>query len=201
MWICAGASLAAAGLFIVCANLVGEQTTLAPPLMDWLLLTAGGGGAATLVLLALRRRRWRDKLFLLLLPLLLLPMAQGAFMIPVGNITHARLSDGRVIHLAYGPELTDVTYQLWQEERGGWWWRRLPADLSYSEDGRFSDEARLGLSRDGRRLLVGRGGIWTDCLEVGTFRPCPLSLANTAWSDPDFEARMRANSAVIGAVQ
>lgn len=195
--ICAVATLLATALFMICA-VAAHEVTPVPPTMDVLLLAAIGGAAATVVLSTLLLRRWAALLLLLLLPPLIVPLGYGAIMIPASDAAHVRLADGRVLHLSVGPTLTDVTYDLWQETQGGLLWRRIPADLNYSEDGRFTGDERLVLSRDGRRLLVGRGGIWTDCLEGVDFRPCPLGLADTNWSDPDFETRMRANSAVIG---
>ena len=194
--ICAATTVLAAALFIVCA-MAAHEVTPVPPTMDLLLLTAVGGAATTIVLLILWLRHRAGLLLLLVLPLLIVPLGYGAIMIPASDAARVRQVDGRVLHLSVGPTLTDVTYDLWREERGGLLWRRIPADLNYSEDGRFIGDERLVLSRDGRRLLVGRGGIWTDCLEGVDFRPCPLGLTDTNWSDPDFEMRMRANSAVI----
>ncbi len=194
--ICATLSVSAAVLFVVSA--IPSQLTPVPPTMDVLLLTAVGGAAATIVLLILWMRHWAAWLLVPLLLLLIVPLGYGAIMIPATDTARVRLADGRVVHLGVGPTLTDVTYDLWREEQGGWLWRRTMADLSYSEDGRFINDERLAVSRDGRRLLVGRGGIWTDCLEVRDFQPCALGLADTNWSDPDFETQMRVNSALIG---
>ncbi|WP_426013041.1 hypothetical protein [Caulobacter sp. DWR2-3-1b2] len=195
--ICAAVSVLAGVLFVMSA--IPPQLSPAPPTMDVLLLTAIGGTAVTIVLLILWVRHWTGLLLLLLLPPLIVPLSYGALMIPATDTARLRLADGRVVHLSVGPTLTDLTYDLWQEEQGGWLWRRTMADLSYSEDGRFINEERLALSSDGRRLLVGRGGIWTDCVEVRDYQPCALGIADTNWSDPDFETRMRGNSAVIGA--
>jgi hypothetical protein len=199
--ICVATTALAAILFVICA-MVAHEVTPVPPTMDLLLLTAVCGGAATVVLLILWLRHWAGLLLLPLLPLLIVPLGYGAIMIPATDTARARLPDGRVVHLSIGPTLTDVTYDLWQERYGGWLWRRISADLSYSEDGRFINDERLALSRDGRRLLVGRGGIWTDCLEIQSdFEACDLKLDDANWSQPDFEGRMRANSAVISATR
>lgn len=171
-----------------------QEQALRSDLAYGLLFMAVGGAAASLVLLALNgRRRWRW-LWLLPVPLLIFPLVIGVFLIPAGSpVAMITLADGRVLHLNIQNVPTDTIYDLWIDH--GLTWQRVDVELEYSEDGRFINDEKLALSRGGRCLFVGRGGIWTDCLEINAgFAPCNLGLARTWWGDKDFEVQMRENS-------
>ena len=151
--------------------------------------------ALTIFLGVATGRRWTRWLYLLLLPVLPTALVVGLVATP-WVAADARLTDGRRVHLVIAPVPTDTVYDLWVDS--GPFSQRVDTELGYSEDGRFVGDERLVLSRDGRRLLVGRGGIWTDCLTVAaTFAPCELGLEHPLSDQPDFEKKMRANSAEI----
>jgi hypothetical protein len=167
--------------------------SLRPPLPEVIVVTGVVAAALTIVLGVATGRRWTRWLFLLLSPVLLAELVVGYVAIPWA-VADARLVDGRTAHLVIAPVLTDTVYDLWVDS--GLFSRRVDTELEYSEDGRFVGDEKLALSRDGRRLLVGRGGIWTDCLAIASnFAPCNLGLERHFWDDPDFEPKMRANSA------
>lgn len=169
--------------------------TLPPRAMEALLLAAATGGAVFAGCAIALTRGWFRWLWLLSYPLLAVLVVIGAFMFPTANLDQVRLADGRVIHLVLDAVLTDTSYSLWKETAGGMYWRRIEGDLTYSEDGRFVGDERLVLSHDNRRLLVSRGGIWTDCISAQ--RPdhtCGGTPPVPDWRDADFEHEMRRNS-------
>ena len=169
--------------------------SLRPPLPQLILLIGLIAAALTMILGVATGRRWTRWLYLLLLPVLPVASAVGYVAIP-WVAADARLSDGRTVHLVIAPVLTDTVYDLWVDS--GLFSHRVDTELDYSEDGRFVGDEKLALSGDGRRLLIGRGGVWTDCLAVASnFAPCDLGLERPFWDDPDFETKMRANSAEI----
>jgi hypothetical protein len=134
----------------------------------------------------------------LLAPVLLLIFARAATFGPAG-IDSVRLPGGARLILAGEPIPTDSVYTLYQASDAlGVVWRQVAA-LSYSEDGQFTGGARLALSHDGRWLLVGRGGIWTDCFRVVAARRLEdCGIADTSsWNDPSFDRDMRQRSARI----
>jgi hypothetical protein len=192
-----GLALLAAVGFMICAT--GDTKVIPrPPTIEALLLGGLALAAAAVILLVAGASHWTRWLLLLVLPALVVPFVVGLFLIPTSEVARVRLADGHMAYLGQEPVPTDVVYGLWRETNGGWLWRRVDAELTYSEDGRFVGRETLKLSADGRRLLVGRGGIWTDCLQVDRdFAPCALSLDDPHWSQADYEARMRVNSAVI----
>jgi hypothetical protein len=80
---------------------------------------------------------------------------------------YARVVDGRTFLLAQFPTIQDDAWGIWRpHDRHGVVWALETDQMTYSEDGRFTSNAMLVASRDGRRLLVQRGGIWTDCFDV-----------------------------------
>ncbi|MCB5176384.1 hypothetical protein [Microvirga lenta] len=104
------------------------------------------------------------------------------------EINRIRLDDGRLLMLAIEPVPTDAVYNVWQSEDSfGLVWSRLrDVSLTYSEDGSWTEDPALVLTPNGKRLLVRRGGIWTDCLETTPgLEHCPGVLSSLAWTKPD----------------
>lgn len=112
---------------------------------------------------------------------------------PFSELDRVTLRDGRVIVLGLDHVPTDSVYSLWQAEGRGWRPAVGPAEeLTYSEDGSFTADPRLVVTPDGGRLLIRRGGIWTDCLDIGdVLVPCPSLSPGFASpiSEQDFLAR------------
>lgn len=194
----AAITISATALLAILILTFGGKSTLRPPTMDALLLVAISGAAATVVLQIACARHWTRWLLPLSLPLLVIPLIYFSLMTSLVPAADLSLPSGERLHLAIDPYPTDVSYSLWRSSGPSWVWRRTRADLTYSEDGRFVGQERLALSANGRRVLVGRGGIWTDCLELDqNLSHCALGLDDPAWNDPDFETRMRINSVVL----
>lgn len=195
-----GLALVAALVFaiLLVGSFAGRNLAVAPPLPYMLLL----GVFASLIgyLVASTARHGRRLLWhiLTLIPALLIAFLAVTVLAPVSNaIVSTRLPDGRTAHLSTeAAVLTDVSYSLWVSSPGSPFWRRHSrGDLSYSEDGSYINDERLRVSTNGRRLLVGRGGVWTDCLEITQdFAPCPLDVEQPWWSDTGYHAKMRAYS-------
>lgn len=195
--------LAAIGfaLLMIGSWMTGRDYALAPPLPYLLLL----GLFASLVafLLASTARRGRRVLWHLvtLAPGLLIGFLVVIFVTPTSDeIARVPLPDGRVAHLSTDPLVfTDVSYSLWISSPGLLVWRRpRQTNLSYSEDGGYIGDEKLAVSANGKRLLVGRGGVWTDCLEIADdFAPCELGVEQPWWSEPDYHAKMRAYSEAL----
>lgn len=83
------------------------------------------------------------------------------------------LPKGVKIRLVHDPVPTDTVYSLWQTSGYSWWsWRRVPVSLTYSEGGEFQDSPSLEFSFDDKYLLVRRGGIWTDCIDLSSMMIC-----------------------------
>ena len=155
-------------------------------------------GAVLLVLAQLTasvdRTGWRR-----LLPLLtLVPMSLGLLMglgltetqLVRHEVDRLTLPDGRLVMLTLEPGTTDTIFAVWLEE--GWRWRPLfegVTQVSYSEDGSFTENPALVVSRDGQHLLIRRGGLWTDCWRIGVASsPClpdalPTPVRRSEWFD------------------
>ena len=191
----AGAATATTAFMIV--TLRFRDPTLHPDIVTGFFILGLAATAVAIVLTIVLWRHWARWLLIPLLPGLLVPFIIGVFMMPISaHVSDISLPNGETAHLAIAPMLTDTVYDLWLGS--GPIWRRVDTDLEYSEDGRFIGDEKLALSRDGRRLLVGRGGIWTDCLAIASnFAPCAIGLQPAFWGDPDFETKMRDNSAKI----
>jgi hypothetical protein len=125
----------------------------------------------------------------------------GAFGGPGPSIASFR-ANGKTIHLTIEPIPTDTVYALWKATGPTTLvWRQIRAPLTYSEDGSFIGEERLALSADRRMLLVGRGGIWTDCLLLSAdlLESC-APYSDPAWDDPDYREMMTARSDEIAQI-
>lgn len=84
-------------------------------------------------------------------------------------LNYAGLADGRTFLLAQFPTIQDDAWAIWRpHDRLGIVWTLATDQMTYSEDGRFTSNAKLVSTENGRRLLVQRGGIWTDCFDVDT---------------------------------
>jgi hypothetical protein len=114
-----------------------------------------------------------------------------------GVINRVTAPDGSQYLLGVGPMPTDVDYQLWRSvDPSGLFWERTE-DLTWSEDGGFTENPRLVLVRD-RWLLVRRGGIWTDCYEIVAegLEHCGGGHTIPDWQNPDAWRRASAEMAV-----
>lgn len=179
----AGRALAPAGAALVLLYAVPMFTASSPtssgprlllPDWTWLLGFLGllllGGALLRRAVVARGIVRWSSALALV--PLL----AVGLLAVVFVEVTHRRvalsrasLPDGGTALLTLEPGITDTSYALWRAT--GPLLRPLSPPyeyLSYSEDGSLTADPALALSRDGARLLVRRGGVWTDCVEVAT---------------------------------
>lgn len=82
-------------------------------------------------------------------------------------LNYAKVADGRTFLLTQFPTIQDDAWAIWRpHDRLGIIWAMETDQMTYSEDGRFTSNAKLVATGDGRRVLVQRGGIWTDCFEV-----------------------------------
>ncbi|QRM28238.1 hypothetical protein [Microvirga sp. VF16] len=121
-------------------------------------------------------------------PILLLMLAfAGLVSGAPSEVNRAQLEDGRLLMLGIESIPTDVVYRLWQaEDRYGLVWRKLSdIQLTYSEDGSWTDDPALIATPDGKRVLIRRGGIWTDCLEATQeFKQCPGVHGALDWTRP-----------------
>lgn len=103
-------------------------------------------------------------------------------------------------HLSRGPTITDTVYDLWHTaEPDELIWRRLVGEgaLNYSEDGSFTENPRLLLSGNERILVLERGGIYADAIDLHLRR---IVSGGVLWGPPDYHERMRANSRRIEAI-
>lgn len=118
-----------------------------------------------------------------------------------GVVNRVTAPGGQQYLLGVGPMPTDVDYQLWQSVGpGGVVWERAET-LTWSEDGRFTQDPQLVLVRE-RWLMVRRGGIWTDCYEITRdgLKSCGGGVEVPAWQDPDaWEAASAAMAFKAGA--
>lgn len=140
------------------------------------------------------RKGWRR-----LLPLLAL-MPMGLLLLVILGLAETQLvryeldrltlRDGRVVMMTIEPGTTDTIFALLLKD--GWRWRPLftgGTEVSYSEDGSFTEKPALVLTPGERHILIRRGGIWTDCWRVGgTLQPCLRDSAyvpdtHSAWLD------------------
>jgi hypothetical protein len=121
-------------------------------------------------------RSWAIIRAICLPPLLLAGLVIWAFASGIpGPVNRVRTPDGEQFLLGVDPAPTDVVYSLWRAvDTYGLFWTRVPAELTYSEDGSLTSDPKLVLSHDSQRLTVRRGGRWTDCLaSKPPYAPCP----------------------------
>jgi hypothetical protein len=182
----------------------GSQAIIMPkwaelvPAMGLLLLV-------TSQLIAMATRRGWRRAIPLMVPVpwfLFATLAVGVVSIAMQRVEADRITlpDGRIVMLTYEPVPTDTVFAVW-EQVGGLHWRPLHTradEITYSEDGSFTDDPRLVVSKDGRYLLVRRGGIWTDCWSIGT-SPRPCLSDNIPYTREEWLARSRGIAGVIGA--
>jgi hypothetical protein len=96
--------------------------------------------------------------------------------------------------LTRGPYPTDVVYEIWHGD--SYWAPTLQryfvdGELNYSEDGKYTENPGLRLSKNEAVLVLSRGGMNVDavCLENVT-----LLSPFVSWTDPDVAEKMRRNS-------
>lgn len=84
-------------------------------------------------------------------------------------INFATAAGGKTFMLAQKPGLgSEFAWSIWRPlGRTGFLWALETDQMNSSEDGQFLSNPKLVAIQDGRRLLVRRGGIWTDCFDVG----------------------------------
>ena len=195
-----GALLAAllSAILLVGSWMTGRDYALAPPLPFVLVLLIALSLAGYLVASTPRHGRRVLWHLLTLVPVVLIILLATIFLAPASDdLAQVRLPDGRTAHLGTDAAvITDVSYSVWISSPGSIFWRRPPnTNLSYSEDGGYINDERLVVSANGKRLLVGRGGVWADCLEITKdFTPCELGVEQPWWSEPNYHAKMRAYS-------
>jgi hypothetical protein len=168
----------------------GEHFVLHPNVTATLLTAAAGLAILAVVALLLGfRTRWRW-LAVLVLPVIAAGYAFETFFMPVwSDLAELTLRDGRTVHLGQRGILSGAAYDLWVEDDDGVVWRRVDLTLSRSEDGAFTGREALIPSRDGRRVLVLRGGFLTDCVRVApafsacTEVPPPPLYRKTGYAD------------------
>lgn len=82
----------------------------------------------------------------------------------IGRVT---LPGGHIVMMTQEPGFTDTSFGLWRPD--GWRWQAVfdtDHQITYSEDGSFTEDPALVLAPDSRYLTIRRGGIWTDCWEI-----------------------------------
>ena len=130
------------------------------------------------------RRRWPAIRLIVGLPATLLAILVVSLASP-GVINRVTLPDSQQYLFGVGAMPTDVDYQLWKSVGpGGVFWRKAE-DLTWSEDGGFTEDPQLVLVKE-RWLMVRRGGIWTDCYEVTAagLNPCGGINEMPDWQRP-----------------
>ncbi|MGF3027399.1 hypothetical protein ACQVP2_31905 [Methylobacterium aquaticum] len=132
----------------------------------------------------------------LVLPVAVVIIAFVGLTMQRAEINRITLPDGRVVMMTLEPVLTDTVLDLWEPH--GWRWRSFlnGGNATYSEDGSFTDAPLLVLAKDGRHLMVRRGGIWTDCW---TTEAKPRSCASGENGQPVTRAEWLSRSAQIAA--
>ncbi len=180
-WICVMALGGLVGLPILAPELVNAVSVV--PLFAI---------TALLILSAMRaekgRRAWAITRAIVLPPLVLIVLVVWGFLSGLpGVVNRVTLSDGRQFLLGVGPEPSDIVYVLWQSvDRWGVFWRPTKYDLTYSDDGTQTADPALVVDPNGRRLLVRRGGLWTDCLDIETdIRACASKVEEPSQRDSE----------------
>lgn len=153
----------------------------------WVLLAVPGTALLWLVVAVFRRKgRLVSVASWFLLSVLSLTGLSDAMFGPIRVIGEASLGGRRYV-LADGNLPTDVDFRVLQTIKAGGlrWADAVDSDrLTYSEDGAFiTDPALVAV---GERLLIRRGGIWTDCLQQAgkVLAPCPGTDDDVMWGDP-----------------
>lgn len=122
------------------------------------------------------------------------------------EIDRVILPGGRVVLMTLEPGFTDTSFRLWWPD--GWRWKAVfdaGDQITYSEDGSFTSDPRLVLARDGRHLMIRRGGIWTDCWMIqpemtsSEPTPCLAGEGNSPGSRSAWLDRSDRIAAAIGA--
>lgn len=102
-------------------------------------------------------------------------------------ISIAELTNGRAFKLTEPVGSTDTICIIWEaEDKEQTKWRELDVQITYSEDGSWTRDPALIAIADDQHLLVRRGGIWTDCIELGPpVRNCAGTQSYLARYKPD----------------
>ena len=164
---------------------------LAPELANLASVVPPFAITALLILSAMRagkgRRAWAITRAIVLPPIVLIVWVVWGFVSGLpGVVNRVALSDGRQFLLGVGPEPSDIVYVLWQSvDPWGVFWRPTKYDLTYSDDGTRTADPALVVDPTGRRLLVRRGGLWTDCLDLDqNIRACASKVEEPSQRDP-----------------
>jgi hypothetical protein len=102
-----------------------------------------------------------------------------SYFIGPSTLETAHLPDGGIETLAVDPGMTDIGFVLVEDaDPDGFVWRQV-SELYYIPDGPYAGRPHLFVSPDARRLLVARGGIWTDVFRLVDGHPVPLTVPLT----------------------
>jgi hypothetical protein len=102
----------------------------------------------------------------------------------MATIDEFEMPDGSYVRLAQDPVLTNFVYSLWQADGSPMFsWHKLSIGFTYSESGEFRENPHLVLSDDKKYLLISRGGIFTDCVEVKSMDICEGTYGHPYWGD------------------
>tara|TARA_R110002124_G_scaffold218613_3_gene384480 strand:- start:720 stop:1427 length:708 start_codon:yes stop_codon:yes gene_type:complete len=176
-------------LFLTSLNPLG--VILAPEILNGTSLVAVFSIALALIfdviVPAAGKRLWPALRLLVGLPAAVFALVWSAFTSGLpGVVNRVSAPDGQQYLLGVGPTPTDVTYQLWRSVgSGGLLWEQAEV-LTWSEDGRFTEDPKLVLVHE-RWLMVRRGGIWTDCYEItpAALESCGGGYQMQDWRKPD----------------
>ena len=188
LWVAAAVS---SGICIITLGGLVGAPILAPELVDLASVILLATIPAALILSAVRaergKRPWAIARAVLLPPLLLVALIVWAFVSLPGVVNRVALPDGRRLLLGISPHPSDVIYELWQSvDPWGVLWRPTNSDLSWSEDGAHTADPALVVDPKGRWLLVRRGGLWTDCLDLhANLRGCESRTEASPEEDPE----------------
>ena len=205
LWLGAALALGYVGLVVAVSwASTPEWRVSLPAWSDWLGVGALATVLAGLLLAALTLRGAARVAAVLALPFAGLfgfaALVVCEFVNQNQELGRVALPDGRVAVLTLEPVPTDAVYALWWVDGIGLRRMLRPVEqITYSEDGSFTDDPALVLTPDGRRLLIRRGGIWTDCVELtDPPRICRNATEYPSGLREDFLARSEQIAALIG---
>lgn len=100
------------------------------------------------------------------------------------TIDEVEMPDGSYVRLVDDNVIVDFVYSLWQADGSPLLsWHKLSIGLTYSEGGEFQENTHLVFSDDKKYLLISRGGIFTDCVEVKFMDICDGTYGHPYWGD------------------
>ena len=96
--------------------------------------------------------------------------------------------------------ITDTGYKIWHApDQGSPLLWRVPKSrsINYSEDGSYSSDPHLLLTKDEEVLVLARGGYFVDAIDLASGRVLSDFIV---WDEPDRKALMQRNSDAIAAL-